>query len=47
MAFPKTRKKIHWKLGLKNTSRPVTGELFHHFTGLITTTKVSLFKNYL
>jgi hypothetical protein len=45
--FPKTRKKIHWKLELKNTSRPVAGELFHQFTGLITTTRVQLLKFYL
>jgi len=47
MAFPKARKKIHWKLEWENTSRPVAGELFHQFTGLITTTRVNVFKNHL
>jgi len=44
--FPKSRKKIHWRLELENTSRPVAGELFHQFTGLITTTRGHLFKIY-
>jgi hypothetical protein len=44
MAFPKTRKKIHWKQQFENTSRAVASELFHQFTGLTTTTIVNLFK---